>query len=212
MAEPEARSPADQRPIEGPRVRFRPVVDADLPDIVRWLSEPEVVRFYGDPPASIADAWDDYVEPDDTSPTWRFVIEVDGRGVGEIQYSHAYPGREYEWSAGIDIFIGEGEARNRGIGTEAIRTMLAFLFEQKHVHRVTIDPEVSNRRAIRCYEKAGFRLDGVLRHNFFEHGEYVDTHFMSMLEDDWPAAKARWEAEPSPRTGGAGALESGTEP
>ena len=73
--------------------------------------------------------------------------------------------------------------------------MLRYLFEVKRCHRVTIDPEVGNRRAIRCYEKAGYRFDGVLRHNAFEHGEYVDTYFMSILEHEWPAAKARWEAE-----------------
>jgi aminoglycoside 6'-N-acetyltransferase len=123
------------------------------------------------------------------------VIEEDGRGVGEIQYHHAYPGSDYAWSAGIDIFIGDPDARDRGVGTEAIRTMLRFLFEEKRVHRATIDPEVANARAIRAYEKAGFRLDGVLRHHAFEHGEYVDTHFMSILEDEWPAARERWDAE-----------------
>jgi len=35
----------------------------------------------------------------------------------------------------------------------------------------------------------------VLRHNVFERGEYVDTHFMSMLADEWPAAKRRWESD-----------------
>lgn len=102
----------------------------------------------------------------------------------------------YLWTAGIDIFIGEPDARDRGVGTEAVRTLLQYLFEVKRLHRVTIDPEVGNRRAIRSYEKAGFRFDGVLRHNDrFEDGRYADTHFMSIIEDEWPAARARWEAE-----------------
>jgi RimJ/RimL family protein N-acetyltransferase len=194
MTRLEIPAPGDHAPIAGPRIHLRPIAEADLPDIVRWLTDPDVVRYYGDPPASLDQARAHYLEAD-VNPCWRFVIELDGRGVGEIQYHHAYPGDDYTWSAGIDIFIGEADARDRGVGTEAIRTMLAYLFEQKHVHRVTIDPEVANARGIRCYEKAGFRLDGVLRHNFFHHGEYVDTHFMSILEDEWPAAKARWEAE-----------------
>lgn len=74
--------------------------------------------------------------------------------------------------------------------------LLRYLFEVKRLHRVTIHPEVANRRAIRSYEKAGFRLDGVLRHNDrFEDGRYADTHFMSILEDEWPEARARWAAE-----------------
>ena len=185
--------PGDHEPIAGPSLTLRPVSEADLPDLMRWLADPEVVEFYGDPPASLEAAREDYLEPG-VNPTWRFVIEEDGRGVGEIQYHHAYPGEDFTWKAGIDIFIGEPDARDRGLGSEAIRTMLAYLFEQKGVHLVTIDPEVANARAIRAYERAGFRLDGVLRHHAFDHGEYVDTHYMSILEDEWPAARERWSA------------------
>lgn len=184
--------PGEHEPIQGGRLLLRPLSEGDLPDLLRWLSDPEVRRFYGDPPDSIDAARRQSLEAD-VNPVWRFVIEEAGRGVGEIQYGHQYAGTDFAWSAGIDIFIGEPGARNRGVGTEAIRTMLGYLFEVKQVHRVTIDPEVANGRAIRAYEKAGFRLDGVLRHNAFEHGEYVDTHFMSMLADEWPMARERWE-------------------
>lgn len=187
-------SPVDHEPIEGATVSFRPIEERDLPDLLRWLADPEVVEFFGDRPASLDAARRHYMEPD-VDPCWRFVIEYEGRSIGEIQYAHQYLGEEYEWSAGVDIFIGEPDARGRGLGTEAMRTMLRYLFEVKRCHRVTIDPEVANGRAIRSYEKAGFRFDGVLRHNAFEHGEYVDTHFMSILEYEWPAARARWEAE-----------------
>ncbi len=186
--------PGDHESIEGPLLRLRPVTDNDLGDLLRWVSDPGVVEFYGQPPGSINETRAQYLEAD-VNPVWRFVIEYEGRGVGEIQYWHQYPGSDYAWSAGIDIFIGEPDARDRGLGTEAVRTMLSYLFDQRGLHRVTIDPEVANMRAIRTYEKAGFRLDGVLRHNAFEHGEYVDTHFMSILEDEWPAARGRWERE-----------------
>jgi RimJ/RimL family protein N-acetyltransferase len=187
--------PGDHVPIEGPGdVRLRPVSEADVPDLLRWLADPEVVEFYGDPPASIEVCRQEYLEPDQ-NPCWRFVIEWRGQGVGEIQYSHPYAGQEYEWDAGVDIFIGEPEARGRGVGIEAVRVMLRYLFEEKRVHRVSIDPEVGNARAIHVYERAGFILDGVRRHNYFDHGEYVDTQYLAILEDEWPAARAAWEAE-----------------
>lgn len=193
--------PGDHDPIVGLRLTFRPIAEVDLPDLMRWLADSEVVAFYGDPPASIEATREDYLEPG-VNPTWRFVIEDGGRGVGEIQYHHAYVGEDYTWKAGIDIFIGEPDARDHGVGTEAIRTMLGYLFETKQVHLVTIDPEVKNGRGIRAYEKAGFHLDGVLRHDMFVHDEYVDTHLMSILEDEWPAAKARWQAEVAARAAG----------
>ncbi|MDA0351937.1 MAG: GNAT family protein [Chloroflexi bacterium] len=195
MASDSVQLPGDHEPIVGPRLTFRPIGEADLSDLMRWLSDPQVVEFYGDPPATIDELREDYLEAD-VNPVWRFVIEEGDRGVGEIQYGHPYAGEEFAWKAGIDIFIGDPAARDRGVGTEAIRTMLGYLFEAKGVHLVTIDPEVANGRGIRAYEKAGFRLDGVLRHHAFEHGEYVDTHLMSILEDEWPAARAVWQASP----------------
>ncbi len=187
--------PGDHAPIPGPHdVSLRPVTEEDVPNLLRWLSDPEVIRFYGASPASLEECRQHYLEPD-VDPCWRFVVQWDGRDVGEIQYGHRYPGKDWEWDAGVDIFIGEPDARGRGVGLEAIRTMLCFLFEDRGVHRVTIDPEVANERAIHVYGRAGFRLDGVLRHHAFEHGEYVDTHFMTMLEDEWPAAKAQWRRE-----------------
>lgn len=187
--------PSAHGPIAGPHdVSFRQVEERDLPDILRWLADPEVREFYGDPDETIEQARRHYLEPD-VNPCWRFVIEWAGRGIGEIQYYHQYPGEDYEWDAGIDIFIGEPDARGRGVGIEAIRVMLRFLFEEKHVHRAIIDPEVGNRRAIHVYERAGFRLDGVVRHNAREGGRYVDTQYLTILEDEWPEAKARWYEE-----------------
>src|SRR5690606_28153352 len=115
-------SPVDHDPIEGSRVRFRPIEERDLPDLLRWLADPGVREFYGDPDETIEQVREHYMAPD-VNPAWRFVIEeqTDGgpRAVGEIQYYHQYPGEDYAWSAGIDIFIGEPDARDRGLGTES---------------------------------------------------------------------------------------------
>lgn len=188
--------PGDHEPVPGAHgVSLRPILESDLADLFRWRQDPEVVAFWDAAPADLDGCREEFLDLD-TVPVWRFIIEWEGRGVGNIEYSHPYADTDYLWTAGIDIFIGEPAARDRGVGTEAVRTLLQYLFEVKRVHRVTIDPEVENRRAIRSYEKAGFRFDGVLRHNDrFEDGRYVDTHFMSILDDEWPEARSRWEAE-----------------
>ena len=187
--------PTDHAPIPGSHdVAFRAVADGDVPDMWRWAHDPEVIEFWGPPPADVAALRDLVMDPGD-QPTWRFIIELAARSVGFIQYHHPHADPASFWSAGIDIYIGEPDARNRGVGTEAVRTMLAYLFEVQHVHRVTIDPQTTNARAIRCYEHAGFHRDGVLRHHDRMHGRYVDTQFMTILEDEWPAARATWDAE-----------------
>jgi aminoglycoside 6'-N-acetyltransferase len=195
MSRYESPHPGDHEPIEGPgHVSLRPIAPSDLPELLRWLSEPEVVEFWGPPPQSIEDIRE-YVEPDDLSPTWRLIIEERGTPLGLIQYWHQYPDTDSSWTAGIDILLGEPGARNRGVGVEAIRILLRYLFEVKQLRRVTIDPEPRNSRAIRAYEKVGFRFDGVLRRHYREHGQFADAYWMSLLDDEWPAARARWEAD-----------------
>lgn len=182
--------PTDHDPIQGPRLRLRPITPADSAAFARWLSDPELVASFGRPADDAAET--PTAEATAVGPTgWTFVIEYRCRPIGGIEYFHDRPGAP--WSAGIDIFIGEPDARDRGLGTEALRTLLQYLFERKGLKRVTIDPEPSNRRAVRAYEKAGFRLDGILRRHMRIDGRWADIAFMSILDEEWPAAKARWE-------------------
>ena len=88
------------------------------------------------------------------------VVEFDGQLAGGIQFHEELDPR-YR-SAGIDIFLGRS-CQGWGAGPEAVGLLARFLFEQRGHHMITIDPATANRRAIRCYEKVGFRPVGVMR-------------------------------------------------
>jgi aminoglycoside 6'-N-acetyltransferase len=64
--------------------------------------------------------------------------------------------------AGIDLFL-DAAHQGRGRGPEAIRLVARYLFETRGHHRLTIDPAAANTRAIRAYERVGFRAVGVMR-------------------------------------------------
>ena len=193
MSRYEVLPPGNHEPIVGPTgLLLRPIRASDIPNVFRWRHDPEVAQWWGSAPESEVAPAREYLEPD-IQPCWRFIIVEDGRDVGIVQYHHPYADTDDDWSAGIDIYIGERDARDRGLGTEAVRTMLDYLCEVRRVHRVTIDPDVRNARAIHAYQKAGFRLDGVLRHNERRgDGTYADTQYLSILNDEWPDAKERW--------------------
>jgi RimJ/RimL family protein N-acetyltransferase len=97
------------------------------------------------------------------------VIEVAGEVAGGIQY-HEERDPMYH-HAGIDIYLG-AHWQDRGLGSEAIRLLAQFLFEQRGHHRLVIDPAVANARAIAAYAKVGFRPVGVMRQ--YEQG--ADGH------------------------------------
>lgn len=111
-----------------------------------------------------------------------FVVEVDGVLAGFIQYWEE-DDPQYR-HAGIDIALAP-EYRDRGLGTEAVRTMARHLFDTVGHHRVVIDPAASNARAIRTYEKVGFRPVGVMRrYERGPDGTWRDGLLMDLLPEE----------------------------
>jgi aminoglycoside 6'-N-acetyltransferase len=111
-----------------------------------------------------------------------YAIVVDGAVMGLIQ-SWVETEPEYR-HAGIDIAL-HPDIHEQGIGTDAVRTLARHLFDDEGHHRVTIDPAAHNARAIRCYEKVGFRPVGIMRNYERGHdGTFHDGLLMDMLRDD----------------------------
>jgi aminoglycoside 6'-N-acetyltransferase len=81
---------------------------------------------------------------------------------------------------GVDLFIGEPELWGRGIGTQALRAMVGYLFGALGARRVIIDPQTSNHRAIRCYEKCGFKKVKLLPRHELHEGEHRDCWLMAI--------------------------------
>ena len=79
------------------------------------------------------------------------------------------------------IFIGEADARGRGIGTAAAQLMLRYCFEEVGLHRVYLRAFAENMQAIGSYEKAGFVREGLLKDDVCIDGEYRDIVWMAAV-------------------------------
>ena len=162
--------------LRGERVLLRPGVPEDLDALARIRNEPEVARRWGT--FDVEEVREAFVGNGE-----GFVVEVEGEVVGAIQY-----GEEDDpmyRHASVDIFLATAH-HNRGLGTEAIRTLARHLFEDRGHHRLTIDPAADNAPAIRAYEKVGFRPVGVMRR--YERGPDGDWHdglLMDMLREEF---------------------------
>ena len=79
------------------------------------------------------------------------------------------------------IFIGEADARGRGIGTATAKLMLKYCFDEEKLHRVYLRALAGNGRAIKSYENAGFVKEGLLKDDVCINGEYVDIVWMAAV-------------------------------
>lgn len=87
--------------------------------------------------------------------------------------------------AKLGIVIGERDYWGRGYGTEAVRTMLRYAFRELGLNRVELEVFAFNARALRCYEKTGFRREGVRRKALFRDGKYHDIILMGILREEF---------------------------
>lgn len=175
--------------LEGERIYLRPVVRSDAtPEYARWLNDPETTRFLES--GQIVETVDSiaaYIARYQARHDALFLAIVlkDGdRHVGNLKLE------PIDWRHGkatLGIMIGDGSARGRGIGTEAILLVLRFAFEKLGLHRVALGVTADNLPGIKCYRKIGFVDEGRFREAIRRGGGYVDHLWMAVLADEFKA-------------------------
>jgi len=114
---------------------------------------------------------------------YRVVNENDGEVVGHGEILAIDLGNR---SATLGrILVGASQARGHGVGLQLVRELVRVCFQELKLHRVTLRVYDFNRAAIRCYEKAGFKREGLLRDIHHIGDQYWSVHTMSILEGEW---------------------------
>jgi len=176
---------APGEPLVGALVRLRPRMREDIALFVRWYSDPEVRHWLhlSEAPAPTLESERlryEVSERDPTRLTW--VIEtLDGVAIGNVSLVAI---DELHGRAELGIGIGERTYWGRGYGTDAIRVVLRFAFEDMELRRVTLITDADNARGIRCYEKCGFVPEGTLRGHRLRHGKPIDMVAMAVMRTD----------------------------
>jgi aminoglycoside 6'-N-acetyltransferase len=165
--------------LQGRVVRLRLAAEDDIPELVRIRQTPEVYAHWRGGDDMEAAVREDFAEPDSTG----YVIELDGRVVGWVQWS-AEEEPDYR-HASLDIYV-DASVHGRGVGTDAVRTMCRHLIEDHGHHRLTIDPAAHNTAAIRCYSNVGFKPVGITRKSERgPDGTWHDGLLMDMLAEEF---------------------------
>lgn len=145
--------------------------DHDFQLYLNWMTDPQTMKYWEGMTEHftyqrvVEGYWENVREQ-----VWQCMIEYRQKAIGYCQFCvlnalyYEVPQIQYDKFVGkrdvvygIDIFIGEVDYRDSGIGTRSLKLLMGALFEKYHADVLMIDPKVHNARAIRCYHKCGFK-------------------------------------------------------
>jgi aminoglycoside 6'-N-acetyltransferase len=150
-----------------PSVDFLPVEPGHFPLLWEWLQLPDVEPWFGYwmPPTreETFALWTAMIEG--REPQRGYLMVVDGAEVGYIESSRLSQDEEMAEAIGLgqdavaaDLYIADPEQTGRGVGPLVVVMFYLRMMDETGLDVGIIDPEVTNHRAIRAYEKAGFKF------------------------------------------------------
>lgn len=193
----ETQAPPPRPMLRGERVWLRPLEPEDIVSNSASAGDAEIGHFLG------------VKTPESRASAERFAAEI-LKFVGDTGYPYAICLLDGDLTIGtvflrsvdkvngsgvVGIFVGDRRYLGQGYGTDALNALVDFGFGELRLERIELEVFDFNLRAIRAYEKAGFKTDAILRHSRFHRGAHHDVHIMSILRDDWLALprKRSWE-------------------
>ncbi|MBR4069326.1 MAG: GNAT family N-acetyltransferase [Clostridia bacterium] len=176
----------------GERVMLREYQAEDSAAIRTWVNNSEVTRYLSTrfwAPQTTVDTQEFLSRMLQSSHNaFNYVIASaeDGRYIGQLDMFRV------DWrlrQGEIGMVIASAEDRGKGYGTEALSLLARFAFQSLGLERIELEVHMDNAAALRCYEKAGFVLEGVKRHAYYNDGHFTDLGMMSIIRADWLAAQ-----------------------
>lgn len=171
--------------MEGQQVILRALEATDLELLTRWNFDPMVTAFFSPRlPNTLTEQKEWMLRQLEGGPKKKFMIidktSKEAIGVlGMMGIDHVNKNAEIGITIGNISFWGKPQPK------EAFSLVLQFLFQQFNMHMVYLQVFDSNIRAIRFFEKFGFRRDGIRRECVYAHGAYHSIMMMSLLKQEF---------------------------
>ena len=149
--------------IRGEKIVLRPMTVDEISVFYQWATQSEATPFwYGELYGDHVPTYEEFIRDwkgyyfDGSAPEQGrcFIILVGNKAIGQINYNEV--NRENN-SVELDIIIAEDVDKNKGYGTDALKTLVKYLFQNMNIQLCWIEAVTKNLRAIRAYEKAGFK-------------------------------------------------------
>ncbi len=173
--------------LENERVILRDIASSDTPNIVRWRNMPSVRERFMQQELFTVESHEEWLRAQvKTGHVRQFIIveKANGQDIGSA-FLRDIDNQNHR--AEIGIFIGEENARSRGIGVATVKLMTEYGFQEMKLHRIFARILADNPASLHCFEKAGYMRECYCHDDVMINGLYRDIVFMAKLS---PYAKA----------------------
>lgn len=171
--------------IVGDRIYLSPTCTEDVEQFTQWLNDFQTTDYLGRSGSIMTTINEqEFLEKRSKNDMASFSIVTlqEDKLIGTISLEHI---NLINRDAILGIFIGDGEYRNQGYGTEAIKLILDYGFNYINLHSIKLDVMSFNLRAQKCYQKCGFKECGRRRQCKYINGKYYDSIEMDILKDEF---------------------------
>ncbi|ADG82776.1 GNAT family N-acetyltransferase [Thermincola potens] len=171
--------------LEGKKTSIRTIARPDLPLLVKWKNDPVIGEMVcGNPVITTLELEEKRFERQlEEYSVLRLIIENE-KGV-PIGFMSVTEIDKFNRKVELGMLIGEKKYWGQGYGTDALLTVINYLFNKLGFNRVGVEVFRYNERARRLYEKLGFVQEGVQREGLYKNGTYVDIILMGLLKKDF---------------------------
>ena len=187
---------------EGEHIRLGPIdAEKDAETISKWMHDPEYLRLMdADPARPLApgqvkkklEEMEKDAEKEKNQFSFSIRLRGDERLVGLVYL------RWIQWTHGVGglrLGIGAPEDRGKGYGTDALRLVLRYAFDELNLHRLTASTFEYNTGGVRFLERAGFALEVRRRQAINRDGRRWDGLIFGLLREEWMRVTARASAQ-----------------
>ncbi|MCM3163756.1 GNAT family N-acetyltransferase [Metabacillus litoralis] len=162
-------------------VNLRALNKNDSQQILKWINNPELKYLTGTvyPISEFEhEKWFENKLTEKVNKMFGIEEKTTNNLIGVIGFNNTdFINRNTE----IFVYIGNDEYWGKGIGTDAVKSIIKFAFEDLNLHRVSLGVFSYNSRAIKAYEKVGFETEGIMKESVFKAGKYHDKVLMAII-------------------------------
>lgn len=163
---------------------MRQITEADLENIFRGLSHPEVIKHYGVSYKTLEETWEQLewyaeLERTHTGIWWAIISKYTQEFCGAIGYNNL--SREHK-KAELGFWL-LPEFWRQGIIQEALDPVLEYAFQDLQLHRIEAFVETENISSQKTLQKCHFQQEGILRDSEIKNGRFISVAVFSKLNE-----------------------------